>query len=322
MNPPFSVVFLTTLIGMGQGCFILLIIEQLKENLALSQTSPTYLIYSAATVMCLLIAGLIASFFHLGHPERAWRAVAGWRTSWLSREVLALPAFMGIVMVYLLLNLFPVFDIKISGLNMNLSILIGICGIFFALLLYFCTSMIYVSIRFLQQWNSRFTIANFMLIGLSSGAILLLTLQYIYNATIDGFSLTVAILITGAAAITRVLSIKRNQQLRPKSTIQTALGINNNNIKQTSSGAIAPTFNRHQFNHGKSLFFLRNIRVILFVFAFIIPVALLFLIAVNLAAPVTIVITIICQYLGLIAERWYFFADANHPQNLYYQVIG
>jgi DMSO reductase anchor subunit len=28
------------------------------------------------------------------------------------------------------------------------------------------------------------------------------------------------------------------------------------------------------------------------------------------------------QYLGLLAERWFFFAQANHPQNLYYQTIS
>ena len=27
------------------------------------------------------------------------------------------------------------------------------------------------------------------------------------------------------------------------------------------------------------------------------------------------------QYLGLLAERWFFFAQANHPQNLYYQTV-
>jgi len=29
----------------------------------------------------------------------------------------------------------------------------------------------------------------------------------------------------------------------------------------------------------------------------------------------------VVQYLGLIAERWFFFAQANHPQNLYYQTV-
>jgi DMSO reductase anchor subunit len=27
------------------------------------------------------------------------------------------------------------------------------------------------------------------------------------------------------------------------------------------------------------------------------------------------------QYTGLLAERWFFFAQANHPQNLYYQTV-
>ena len=28
------------------------------------------------------------------------------------------------------------------------------------------------------------------------------------------------------------------------------------------------------------------------------------------------------QYLGLLAERWYFFIEAEHPQNIYYQMIS
>jgi DMSO reductase anchor subunit len=29
----------------------------------------------------------------------------------------------------------------------------------------------------------------------------------------------------------------------------------------------------------------------------------------------------LAQYVGLLAERWFFFAQANHPQNLYYQTV-
>ena len=31
---------------------------------------------------------------------------------------------------------------------------------------------------------------------------------------------------------------------------------------------------------------------------------------------------LVIQYAGLLMERWYFFAEANHPQNLYYQRIS
>jgi DMSO reductase anchor subunit len=35
-----------------------------------------------------------------------------------------------------------------------------------------------------------------------------------------------------------------------------------------------------------------------------------------------LLIAFMIQYLGLMAERWFFFAQANHPQNLYYQNIS
>ena len=40
----------------------------------------------------------------------------------------------------------------------------------------------------------------------------------------------------------------------------------------------------------------------------------------NSAAALTA--AFVLQYAGLLAERWYFFAEANHPQNLYYQAIA
>ena len=48
--------------------------------------------------------------------------------------------------------------------------------------------------------------------------------------------------------------------------------------------------------------------------AFVIPAALLLA---GLPAAAFIV-----QFCGLLAERWFFFAQANHPQNLYYQVVS
>jgi DMSO reductase anchor subunit/ferredoxin len=46
--------------------------------------------------LALLFAGLTASVFHLGQPLKAWRIWLGWRTSWLSREAIALNAFAGV----------------------------------------------------------------------------------------------------------------------------------------------------------------------------------------------------------------------------------
>jgi DMSO reductase anchor subunit len=49
----------------------------------------------AVIAMAFLAAGLAGSVAHLGQPRKAWRVWLGWRTSWLSREAIALNAFAG-----------------------------------------------------------------------------------------------------------------------------------------------------------------------------------------------------------------------------------
>ena len=35
-----------------------------------------------------------------------------------------------------------------------------------------------------------------------------------------------------------------------------------------------------------------------------------------------LLLSVVVQFAGLIAERWFFFAQAYHPQNLYYQAVS
>src|SRR5947207_14021371 len=102
MRPAFSVLFLTTLIGVGQGLFLALFTAQTYALFGLLPVLDDRLFYAQGSVLALifLFGGLIASFFHLGRPERAWRSAAQWRTSWLSREVIVLPALMAVVLLY------------------------------------------------------------------------------------------------------------------------------------------------------------------------------------------------------------------------------
>ena len=90
MHPAFSVIFLTTLIGVGQGLFLALYTGQLYSVVKVLpvQDSASFYGTGSAIAVAFLAAGLFASFFHLGHPERGWRAASQWRTSWLSRPIL------------------------------------------------------------------------------------------------------------------------------------------------------------------------------------------------------------------------------------------
>ena len=67
MNPAWSVILLTTLIGLGQGLLLAMFGVEVASRLALTGAPAAvfYLAGSALSVLC-LGGGLLASFFHLG----------------------------------------------------------------------------------------------------------------------------------------------------------------------------------------------------------------------------------------------------------------
>ena len=76
MHPAFSVIFLTTLIGAGQGLFLALYALEIGAKIGIlgAIPEPRFFVAGALIAVALSCLGLLASFFHLGHPERAWRA--------------------------------------------------------------------------------------------------------------------------------------------------------------------------------------------------------------------------------------------------------
>jgi len=323
MKPAFSVIFLTTLLGAGQGLFLALFTHQSYALFGLlPMQSDAFYGYGSLLALLLLIGGLTASFFHLGRPERAWRSATMWRTSWLSREVIALPLFMGIVFLFGVAHLTgyrPEVVTLPSGLLIDLSILLGGIGTLLAFTLFVCTAMIYACLRFLREWHSPLTVINYILMGGSSGFIL--ASFYASYAAPDqaDFFAGWAIIITVLAFAGRWASLVRNARLKPKSTIQTAIGVKHPYIVQRSMGSMGGSFNTREFFHGKDAAFMRMIKPTFLLLAFVVPLALL---ALGLFTPVLLGVAFILQYIGLLAERWFFFAQANHPQNLYYQTIG
>ncbi|MDH4216534.1 MAG: DMSO reductase, partial [Gallionella sp.] len=105
------------------------------------------------------------------------------------------------------------------------------------------------------------------------------------------------------------------------STLQTAIGIKHPRIVQTAQGAMGGSFNTREFFHGKSGSLLKRVKTSFLLLAFVLPVLLL---AIDLPYPSTVLLGIafVAQFFGLLAERWYFFAEAKHPQNLYYQGVS
>ncbi len=308
MHPAWSVIVFTTVAGAAQGLVVALAI-------ALMLGVPLASDFVDGALLCallMLVIGLAASFLHLGHPLRAWRALAMWRTSWLSREVIVLPAFIGLVALWWLAR-------RLEWSVPWLPLLAIAC----ALLLWYCTAMIYACIRFIQEWAHPLTVLNYTLIGLASGTLLLAALVVLGGqAALAPGVVSWALMLTLLAWATRTLALRRNAALKPKSTLQSATGLKSRKLVQKSMGMSAGSFNTREFFHGASLAALRRIKWAVHGLCFGAPAVLMALVL-HFSAPLALLpLALLVQAVGLLAERWLFFAQARHPQNLYYQTVS
>ena len=310
MHPAFSILFFTTLAGVAQGLAVLLALATLL-GVAMS---PGFVLNALVVAEVLLIAGLASSFLHLGHKMRAWRAVLMWRTSWMSREVIVLPAFIGLVGLWWL-----ALALHASAAWVKLLPWLVLLGSF---VLWYCTAMIYASLRFIEEWAHRFTIVNFTLIGLSSGMVLACALAALAGETafVARFGSTTLVL-TLLAWLVRFLSLRGNAAIRHRSTLQSATGIRAPQLVQKSMGMSAGSFNTREFFHGASALAVKNVRLGFQVLTFAVP-ALCLLWGLSSASTAPWLLALVSQAPGLLAERWFFFAQAKHPQNLYYQTVS
>jgi DMSO reductase anchor subunit len=124
-----------------------------------------------------------------------------------------------------------------------------------------------------------------------------------------------------AALAARWASLAHNAALRPKSTLHSATGIRTPKLVQKSMGMSAGAFNTREFFHGRTAAFLKNLRWLFLLCGFVLP-ALCAAGALAGGPGWLWALAVALQVPGLLAERWFFFAQARHPQNLYYQVVS
>lgn len=325
MHPAFSVIFLTTLIGLGQGLFLAVYTGEVYALFNVLPTQHAQQFYGVGSLlsMVFLVLGLFASFFHLGRPERAWRSATRWRTSWLSREVIALPAFMGMVFLYGVAHWMeletPVFYLGSVGLS--IPMVLGAIATVLCFTLFVCTGMIYACLKFLQEWHTPLTVANFILLGGASGFTLATAFSWFTAPDLVEFYGVWAIILTCGALVTRGASLLRNARLKPKSTLQTAIGVRHTKVVQKAQGFMGGSFNTREFFHHMPLAVVRSVKWVFLVLVFPVPVVFVSS-GLASASAVLLMLAVAFQYVGLVAERWFFFAQANHPQNLYYQSVA
>jgi len=302
---------LTTASGGGYGMLFWL---GMLNAAGMMPGQPSFGIPAIIIALILSTVGLLASTLHLGHPERAWRAISQWRSSWLSREgVLALLTYL------------PALGFAaawwFAGPRATVSMVLGVIAAVLGIATVFSQAMIYTSLKPVRQWHNNFVPPVLLLLALASGAACLaaMTIFWALPGARAAAAIAVALcLITMAVK----LSYWRFIDTKPSSsTIESATGL----------GALGPV-REFERPHTEENYLLREmgyaigrkhadrLRSVAITAGFVIPAILLFvgLLIANPAAMVLFPVSALFSLLGIYAERWLFFAEATHTVMLYY----
>jgi sulfite dehydrogenase (quinone) subunit SoeC len=310
MHPALSIVFFTTASGAG---FALLMVLGLCAPLGLLPPNSTFGLAAFAVAFILAAGGLSSSALHLGRPERAWRAFSQWRSSWLSREG-----------VFSVLTFFPALVLGVGWVFFGVTRgLVGLCGFLAAVLAMatvYCTGMIYRSLKPIHQWHNVWVVPNYLALGLMSALLILNFLVRLWQprAPAIGVCALAAVALgwwlkerywrfvdttsglSTVASATLLGSRGRVRMLEPPHTEE-------NYLLKEMGFRIARTHRA-------------RLRVVARCTGFIAP-AVLTLIALltgGVVGSVAAGLAIPSAALGLIVERWLFFAEAKHTVVLYY----
>lgn len=313
MHPARSVIFFTTASGAGYGIMIWLAVLA-----ALGEVYSDRLlgIVSLGLAFALIVGGLLSSTLHLGRPERAWRALSQWRSSWLSREGLAA------VIAFVPLGIFAIAWVML-GPNSGVAALAGLVGAAMSLLTLYCTAMIYASLRPIPAWHNGWTVAGYMVLGPMSGAVLLTAILNLFGqskpAALTAL-LSLALLATGLLIKLAYWNLVCNEE--PVSTAGTATGLGHlGTVEMTGSPHDNDNYLLREMGFRIARKHAEKLRKIAVVVGFVLPFLCL-LAAISLTgdlAPflLSALATLSCA-IGLATERWLFFAEAKHTVTLYY----
>jgi sulfite dehydrogenase (quinone) subunit SoeC len=307
MHPALSVIFFTVASGAGFGLVMLTIALHLLGGVPGMEGSGTLAAILVGVVLATL--GLLASTLHLANPKNAWRAFFRFRTSWLSREAVFSVLFYPCVMLYAL-GLW-----RHGGELAWWSAIAGILAMLLALATVFTTGMIYASLRTIPQWNSPLVPANYLLLSLASGAVLLTAMTVAFGGSAQSIAMMALVLLVIAGIAKGVYYFWIGKPQGP--SINTALGITRSRIRMLEPGQSSDSFLNREFSYQAAAERILQMRVVVHLCGFILPFVLL-VVLLRTDAVILALLAPLVVIAGLLAERWLFFAEARHVVNLYY----
>jgi DMSO reductase anchor subunit len=306
MHPALSIVFFTTASGAGFG---LLMLIGIAAPLGLVPQTAGFAFVSLATATAFAAAGLLSSFLHLGRPERAWRAFSQWRSSWLSREgVLSVLTFVPAAIFGLGWLLFG----RTGGF-------VGLCGVLAAVLAsgtVYCTGMIYRSLKPVHQWHNCWVVPNYLALGLMGGLLLLDLLVRFWAAPVGIPIATLAVIALAWWGKERYWRFIDTSAAPSTTASATGLG-RRGKVRMLEPPNTEENYLLKEMGFHIARKHRLRLRLIARVTGFVAPL-LATLIALVAGSTAAAAIAVLSAALGLVVERWLFFAEAKHTVMLYY----
>jgi DMSO reductase anchor subunit len=307
MNPAPSIIVFTTASGAGYGLLAWLC---LLWPLGLLPGGSGFTLLALALALALITGGLASSTFHLGRPERAWRALSQWRSSWLSREAVAAAA------TYVPAGLFGLAVLAGAERAAVPAALLAVAG---AVATVWCTGMIYASLKPIREWHHPLVAPGYLLLALFTGALLLAMLA----ATRDAATapVVVALLSGGAALLLKRRYWSEVELPLPGPTLETATGLGRIGATRPldppateRSWLMKEMGFRVARQHRQRL---RRLSVAGFGAALLL--AALALPAGPALATFALVLAVLAGGSAVLVERWLLFAEATHTVALFYE---
>jgi sulfite dehydrogenase (quinone) subunit SoeC len=307
VHPSFSVIFFTASSGAGYGLLALL---GVLVPLGIVPQDTLFAVVALGLALGAITAGLVSSTFHLGHPERAMRAFSQWRSSWLSREGVASVA------TYVPAGLFAiawVFFGAVSGI-------LGILAALGAVATVICTAMIYRSLKPIQRWHNSWVMPNYLALALMTGALWLAWLLRLFGAGIASVDWLAILAIVLAAALKlgywRFIDTTSSASTAESATGLGALG----KVRLFEAPHTSENYLLKEMGFQIARKHAAKLRRIAFLLAFALPflLSLVPLLAGGWPATLAALIAAPLATLGVLVERWLFFAEAKHAVTLYY----
>ena len=307
MHPAASVILFTTSSGAGYGLLFLIALARLS-GLAMESLFGAVATFVA---LGLITVGLLASTFHLGHPERAWRALSQWRSSWLSREGVAAVA------TYLPAGLFFLgWLFALPAWLWTASAALAALG---AAATVVCTGKIYASLKTIRQWHHPLVVPVYLLWALATGALLAAALAP-FGADAAPFGY-VALGALAALLVAKLTYWSSLGSARPESTAETATGLGKlGKVRPLDQAHTARNYVMEEMAYRVARKHALKLRSILLLpgLSLALIFSLLCMATGGWIAALFAILALACGTLAVALERWLFFAEAEHKVTLYY----